>query len=587
MLWNSNPSRVSLALLLLAFFPGLLALAKGPADDAPILVTADWVAEHLGDRDLIVLHVGSGYDEGHISGARLVDASVIARSQAGLRLQMLPVEELEANFAGLGISNDSRIVIYATNSVTMAARLYVALDYVGLGSRTSIMDGGLAAWKTLGGALTTEETAIGPGELTVVANPSVVVTAGWLERNLDNPAVAVIDARTPRYYSGARGGHGQSRAGHIAGAGNVPYSSVIDEETGKFKDVGELRTRFEAAGAAQGDEVVTYCHIGQQASLAYVAARYLGYTAALYDGSFEEWSNLERLPVEQPAADTRPTLISTAELAGLLEEGRVTVLDARSDLNEYLQGHVPGASYVHYESLRATRAGVPADILEAGGYAAVFSQLGVERDRPVVIYGDGQGTNFNATFVAWVLEAFSHPSVRLLDGGFAKWTMEDRVIARGYPDTEATTFTAEGFDPTRASLDWVQWTVENAGTPDGDVMVLVDVRPPDQYAGRAGSQVRRGHIPGALNHPWSSDLVAQGETKIWRPVDELLASYEAQGITRDRHVILYCNTGTEATHAYFALKNLLGYPNVDVYFPSWTEWAERMDLPIETLATGR
>ena len=94
--------------------------------------------------------------------------------------------------------------------------------------------------------------------------------------------------------------------------------------------------------------------------------------------------------------------------------------------------------------------------------------------------------------------------------------------------------------------------------------------------------MRRGHIPGAINHLWSSDLVSDGVSMVWKPTDELLASYEAQGITRDKHVLLYCNTGTEATHAHFALKNLLGYPNVEVYFPSWTEWAERTDLPIET-----
>jgi 3-mercaptopyruvate sulfurtransferase SseA len=95
-------------------------------------------------------------------------------------------------------------------------------------------------------------------------------------------------------------------------------------------------------------------------------------------------------------------------------------------------------------------------------------------------------------------------------------------------------------------------------------------------AGFWGPQSSVEQRPGSARR--NQDLEAGG-----RAAGEL----RGQGITRDRHVILYCNTGTEATDAYFALENLLGYPNVDVYFPSWTESAERMDLPIETLATSR
>jgi thiosulfate/3-mercaptopyruvate sulfurtransferase len=581
-------SRFALALLALAFATGFVAVRDGAGDETTILVTTDWVAEHLQDHDLVLLHVGNEYDNGHIPGARLVERPMIAQSRDGLSLQVLPVEELERNLEALGISNDSRVVIYTGNDwMTMVARVYLTLDYLGLGPQTSIMDGGMLAWKAEGRPLTIDVPEASTGDLTPRPNPALIASADWLGQNLDDPSLVIIDARTPRYYSGARGGHGQPRAGHIAGAHNIPFSSVVDDETMKFKNIDELRSMFEAAGAEPGDKVVSYCHIGQQASLVYVTAKYLGYDAAMYDGSFQEWSNLEQLPVERPAAATMPKLISTAELAALIGNEHVTILDVRSNLVGYLEGHIPGASYVHYESLRATRAGVPADLLGADAYAFLFSQLGVDRDRPVVIYSDGNSANFNATFLAWILEAFSHPSIRLLDGGYAKWTEENRPTSRSYPETEATEFSADGFDPTRASLDWVVWTVEHAGTPDGDAMVLVDVRPADQYAGRAGPQARRGHIPGAINHLWSSDLVERGESKVWKPEDELLASYEAQGITRDKHVILYCNTGTEASHAYFALKNLLGYPNVDVYFPSWTEWAERADLPIETAVASR
>jgi thiosulfate/3-mercaptopyruvate sulfurtransferase len=112
--------------------------------------------------------------------------------------------------------------------------------------------------------------------------------------------------------------------------------------------------------------------------------------------------------------------------------------------------------------------------------------------------------------------------------------------------------------------------------------VLVDARPPDQYAGEAGAQMRRGHIPGAISHYWQDDLVQQGFGRVWKPAADLRASYVGQGITPDRDIIVYCNSSTEASHLHFALRNLLGYPRVRIYVGSWTEWAEKSELPIET-----
>jgi thiosulfate/3-mercaptopyruvate sulfurtransferase len=116
----------------------------------------------------------------------------------------------------------------------------------------------------------------------------------------------------------------------------------------------------------------------------------------------------------------------------------------------------------------------------------------------------------------------------------------------------------------------------------GGKSLLVDARPPDQYAGTAGAQMRRGHIPGAINHYWQDDLMQEGFGRIWRPAAELRAAYAAQGITPDRDIIAYCNSATEASHVHFTLRYLLGYPKVRVYVGSWTEWAERTELPMET-----
>jgi thiosulfate/3-mercaptopyruvate sulfurtransferase len=194
----------------------------------------------------------------------------------------------------------------------------------------------------------------------------------------------------------------------------------------------------------------------------------------------------------------------------------------------------------------------------------------------VVIYGSGDAANFNATYLAWILAGFRHPRVYLLDGGYAKWAAEGRPLTRKYPETRSTRYSAEPYGLEVAETGWVQFMLNRPGG------VIVDVRPSDQYAGTAGAQMRRGHIPGAVNHFWQDDLRDAGNgVKVWKSKEELKAAYEKQGITADKDVFLYCNTGTEASHAYFALRFLLGYPRVHVYVPSWTEWAGREELPIE------
>ena len=112
-------------------------------------------------------------------------------------------------------------------------------------------------------------------------------------------------------------------------------------------------------------------------------------------------------------------------------------------------------------------------------------------------------------------------------------------------------------------------------------VIIVDARNPDQYAGRAGAQLRRGHIPGAVSHFWQGDLTKVDFATVWKPREELRASYAAEGITPDKAIIAYCNGGLESSHVYFALHDLLGYPRVRVYDGSFTEWAERLELPVK------
>ena len=277
------------------------------------------------------------------------------------------------------------------------------------------------------------------------------------------------------------------------------------------------------------------------------------------------------------AAAPQPALVSTDSLARMLENESVTVLDVRQPWTAYLQNHLPGSVWLNVETLRSTSGGLPFQLLPAEIYAALFSRAGVRADRPVVVYSAGDQFDIDATFVVWILAGFQHSRIYLLDGGYAKWQLEGKKLTQEYPHAEVTgnALDAHHFKVPTAVLSDVQLSVGKPGVR------LVDARPADQYGGSAGAQRRRGHIPGAINHPWKDDLEQRDLSLVWKSVDSLRADYAARGITPDQDLILYCNSSTEASHVFFALKYLLGYPKVRIYTGAWSEWAERMELPIE------
>lgn len=268
-----------------------------------MIVSPEWLGRHLNDRSLVLLQVGDKkeYEAAHIAGAQFIQVSDISTPRGqGLTLELPPVDQLKATFEKFGVTDKSQIVVYFSKDwVTPTARVYFTLDYLGLGERTSILDGGLPAWRAEGRPVTTDVKQAKPGNFTPRPNRTLIVDAAWVSGNLNKPGVAILDARTPKFYSGAEAGQ-MPRAGHIPSARSIPFDKLV-EENNKFKSEAALRELFSAAGVKQRDSVATYCHIGQQASLLYFVARYLGYDAHLYDGSFDEWSRRADLPVEKSA----------------------------------------------------------------------------------------------------------------------------------------------------------------------------------------------------------------------------------------------------------------------------------------------
>ena len=293
---------------LAAFLPaaGVAATCGGHGTRESTFVTTQWLAEHLKDKNLVMLAIGSDekeFAEGHIPGSVFFNYhdTQEMKSAAGLSVELPPMDVVAKNFAKYGVSNDSRIVIYYLKDWwSPAARVYLTLDAMGMAPQTSILNGAMPAWKAENRAVATGDApAPAPGKLTPCAQDDVIAKLDYVKEHLHSPGVRIVDARDPRVYSGENERAGIS-AGHIEGAANVYYNDLLDEK-GKLKPLADLQKMFTDAGIKPGDRVVTYCFIGQQASALYSVARYLGYDARLYDGSMDEWTKHPELPVERPA----------------------------------------------------------------------------------------------------------------------------------------------------------------------------------------------------------------------------------------------------------------------------------------------
>lgn len=296
------------ALLALAWLAAMvMALAVMGQDRSALVVDSEWLSAHLSDSDLVILQVGRAEaPEGpFIPGAvpiNLNDLAVTSNEEGETRIALdLPADlaPVRAAFEAAGVSDDSRVVVvFSEARVPDATRTLWTLQVLGLGNRSSILDGGMEAWKASGGSLADAPGSPEPGRITTAPRLDRRVDAQFVLARGAGEGVTLLDARRPASYDGSRP-EMEGRAGHIPGAASLHYARLYTEN-GMLRPTPELRAIFEEAGYAEGDQVVAYCHIGYWASAVVFAARTLGMDARLYDGSMTEWAQNPDLPLVLP-----------------------------------------------------------------------------------------------------------------------------------------------------------------------------------------------------------------------------------------------------------------------------------------------
>ena len=273
----------------------------------PVLVTTDWVAEHLDDPTVVVAEVDENtdlYEEGHIAGA--VKLHWQDDLQDPVERDIVSKAQFERLLGGRGIGNDTTIVVYGDKNNWFAAYAYWYLKVYGHAD-VRVLDGGRQTWIDEGRPLSTEVPAKEPKPYSAQEpDESIRVRRDDVLAGLGREGRALVDVRSPQEYSGelmAPPGYeqeGASRTGHIPTAQSIPWAQAVRED-GTFKSADELRELYGAKGVTEDKEVLAYCRIGERSAHTWFVLRELrGYPAVKnYHGSWTEWGNLDDVPIER------------------------------------------------------------------------------------------------------------------------------------------------------------------------------------------------------------------------------------------------------------------------------------------------
>jgi thiosulfate/3-mercaptopyruvate sulfurtransferase len=271
------------------------------------------------------------------------------------------------------------------------------------------------------------------------------------------------------------------------------------------------------------------------------------------------------------------SLVSTEWVAENLDTPGVRLVEIDVDTSTYAEkGHLRNAVAFNWTSQLQDQ--VRRDIITKESFERLISTAGITKNDHVVIYGDQN--NWFAAYAFWLFKYYNHANVSLMNGGRKRWELDGRAFVNVAPTFPKSNYKVDKVNAhVRADRQFILDRLEQPA------FALVDVRSPDEYAGKiiappgmTETAQRAGHIPGASNIPWSK---AVNEDGTYKSAAELRELYSSQGVNGDaRDIVAYCRIGERSSHSWFALTYLLGYQNVRNYDGSWTEWGNLIGVPI-------
>lgn len=268
-------------------------------------------------------------------------------------------------------------------------------------------------------------------------------------------------------------------------------------------------------------------------------------------------------------------LVSAQWVQDNLSAPNTVFVEVDEDTSAYDVGHIEGAVKLDWKT--DLQDAVKRDFVDQQQFSKLLSDKGISNDDTVVLYGGNN--NWFAAYAYWYFKLYGHQDVKLLDGGRKKWELDGRPLSTDTVSRPATSYQAAAPDNTiRAFRDEV---IAAIGTKN-----LVDVRSPDEFSGKILAPAhlpqeqsqRPGHVPGAINVPWSK---AAAEDGTFKSDEELAKLYADAGLDGQKETIAYCRIGERSSHTWFVLQEILGHQNVKNYDGSWTEYGSLVGAPIE------
>jgi thiosulfate/3-mercaptopyruvate sulfurtransferase len=270
---------------------------------------------------------------------------------------------------------------------------------------------------------------------------------------------------------------------------------------------------------------------------------------------------------------TEPSLIDAEWLARHLEMKNITILDLRPQ-PDYNSGHIPGSLSLNPENLRSNIQGVPASLLPAKSISLLLSYMGISDQSNIILIHGGKVQD--STLMAIALERVGHIRYAILDGGYQAWIANSGKTDKIVPQVESTEYTIKNESD--------QFTVRRLEVSEiSRKGYLIDARPRDYYMGEKSEEARAGHIPGAVNRPYSNDTQTINGAVYFKPATELSKTYTdvEKAVAGNMNTAVYCRTGHQASQSWFILTRLLSLKNIKWYDGSWTDWAADPELKTE------